>query len=108
MKRATWKLVLRMNCHRLASAAKAMNAATRMAARRSGVATALVSSQMAAISTKVRHASPNSKRRLKPMLFHAPVKRAAAKPELRRRQRDVEVVHPQRALDHLLFELVKV
>ena len=56
----------------------------------------------------MRHASPNSNLRLKSMLLHAPVKRAAAEPELGGGERDVEMVHPKRALDHLLFELVEV
>jgi hypothetical protein len=42
------------------------------------------------------------------MLLHAPVKRSAAEAEFAGRQGYVEVVHAQRALDHLLFELVKV
>ena len=42
------------------------------------------------------------------MLFHAPVKRAAAEAELGRRKRNIEMVHPERALDHLLLELVEV
>ena len=56
----------------------------------------------------MRQASPNSNLRLKSMLLHAPVERAAAEPELGGRERDVEMMHPQRALDHLLFELVEV
>src|SRR5688500_9038497 len=106
MKRATWKLVLRMNCHMLASAAKAMKAATSRAALRSGVASAQASSQMAPINSSVRHASPNSKRRRKPVLetmfFHAAIEGAAAETELGSGQRDVEVMHPERPLDHLL------
>src|SRR5688572_1558605 len=114
MKRATWKLVRRMNSHRLASAAKAISKVTIRAARRSGVCNASASRAMAAIRTAVRQASPNSKRRrnpsccLKAMLFHAPVERAAAETELACRQRDIEMVHPERPLDHLLFELVEV
>ena len=60
------------------------------------------------MSTIVRQASPNSNLRLKSMLLHAPVERAAAEPELGGGKRNVEMVHPQRALDHLLFELVEV
>ena len=42
------------------------------------------------------------------MLFHAPVERAAAEAELGGGKRDIEVVHPQGPLDHLLFGLVEV
>ena len=45
---------------------------------------------------------------LKPMLFHAPVKRSAAEAQFGGGQRDVEMVHPQGPLDHLPFKLVEV
>src|SRR5687768_14691589 len=112
MNLATWKLVRRMNCHRLDSAAKATNAATTLAAARSAVDRAWASSQIAATSTSVRQARPNSKRRLKPplkpMLFHAAVEGPAAQAELAGRKRDVEMMHAQCPLDHLLFKLVEV
>src|SRR5918995_6258326 len=111
MKRETWKLVLRINCHRLASAAKAMNAAISLAALRSGVVAASISSPSEPIRSSVRHASPNSKRwrrPLEPMFFHAPVKGAAAEPQLRRGKGDVEMVHSERPLNHLPFQLVEV
>src|SRR5688500_12777996 len=108
MNRATWKLVLRMNCHKLASAAKATNAATSLAALRSGVDSALANSQMVATSSSVRHASPNSNLRLKPMLFHAAIEGAAAQPELRSGEGNVEMVHSERPFDHLPFELVEI
>src|SRR5574339_454989 len=97
-----------MNCQRLASAAKAIKAATSLPARRSGIDSECMNSQMANIRTSVRHASPNSNLRLKPMFFHASVKRSAAEPKLGGRKRDVEVMHAERALDHLPLELVEV
>src|SRR5262249_14698791 len=93
---------------RLAMAATAMSAATIRPARRSGVSSASAKSQMHRMRTTVRQARPNSNLRLKSMLFHAPVQRSAAEPKFACRQRDVEVVHPQRPFDHLLFELVEV
>src|SRR6478735_10627582 len=114
MNRDTWKLVRRMKAQRLASAAKAINSATIRAARKSAIRIASMNNQIAASRTAVRQARPNSKRRrkagfcLKAMLFHAPVKGAAAEAQFRRRQRDVEVVHPERALDHLFLELVEI
>src|SRR4051812_10360405 len=108
MNRATRKFVRRMNSHRLATATIATTMATMSPALTPGVETALATSRMAAMSTIVRHASPNSNLRLKSMLLHSPVQRAAAQPELGRRERDVEMVHPQGALDHLLLELVEV
>src|SRR3982751_3605708 len=85
-----------------------MTKATTRPARRSGVSRAIRNSHSAAPSASVLHASPNSNRCLKPMLFHAPVERAAAQPKLIGGQRNVEMMHPQRALDHLLLELVEV
>src|SRR5918993_3412901 len=100
MKRATWKLVRRMNSHRLASAATAISTVTNRAALRSGVLKASASRAMAAARTNVRQARPNSNRRrnpsfsLKAMLFHAPVEGAAAEAQLGCGERDVEMVHP--------------
>src|SRR6187200_1355874 len=108
MNRATWKLVRRMNCQRLASAAKATNAATSLAARRSGRASVCINSQMASIRTSVRHASPNSNRLLKPMFFHAPVERPTAQPQLGCGKGDIEMMHSQGTFDHLPFKLVEV
>src|SRR4051812_14222436 len=102
------KLVRRIKLHRLPSAIAAMINATIRAARRPGVSIASTNSPSAATSARVRHARPNSNRRLKAMLFHAPVERAADEAELARRERDVEMMHPQRALDHLFFELVEI
>src|SRR5947207_2461080 len=102
------KLVRRMNSHRLASAARAISSATIRAARRSAVSSDRISSQAAPSRASVRHASPNSNLRLKSMLFHAPVQRAAREPELAGGERDVEMMHSQCPLDHLLFELVEV
>src|SRR5579864_4439090 len=97
-----------MNSQRLASAARATRAATMSPARTSGVSIALITSRMAATKTTVRQASPNSNLRLKSMLLHAAVERPAAEPELRGGQRDVEMVHSKRALDHLFLELVEI
>src|SRR5262245_44456251 len=97
-----------MNCHRLARAAKAISAATSLAALRSGVEMASTNSQIARIRSSVRHASPNSNLRLKPMFFHAPVKRSAAQSQFPGRKRDVEMMHPERPLDHLPLQLVEV
>ena len=97
-----------MKFHRLAMAASPTSDATTTPARTPGVATALATSRIAAIRTKVRQASPNSNLRLKSMLLHAPVKRTARQSELGGGHRDVEMVHAQRPLDHLLFKLVEV
>src|ERR1700739_4434207 len=101
----TRKFVRRMNSQRLVSAASATRAATTRPARTSGVSVALMTSRIAATKTIVRHARPNSNLRLKSMLFHAAVERSATQAELGCRKRNVEVVHPKRALDHLFFEL---
>src|SRR5690348_1036991 len=108
MNRETRKFVRRMNSHRLASATAATRIATISPARTPGVCSALMTSRMAATKRTVRHASPNSNLRLKSMFLHAPVERSAAEPKLRCGKRNVEMVHAQRALDHLLFELVEV
>src|SRR2546423_8517108 len=108
MKRETRKLVRRMKFHRLAIAPIPISAATTNPARTPGVAAALATRRTAATRTMVRQASPNSNLRLKSMLLHAPVERAAAEAELAGGKRDVEVVHSKRPLDHLLFELVEV
>src|SRR4051794_25109796 len=108
MNRETRKLVRRMNSQRLASAAMAISAATTRPARTPGVWAAAMKSRIAATKRIVRQARPNSNLRLKCMLLHAPVKRTAAKPELGRRERDVEMMHPERPLDHLLLELFQV
>src|SRR4051794_7162736 len=101
MNRETMKLVRRMKFHRLATATSAMRKATIRPARRSGVSSAIANNHKAPARTIVRHARPNSNRRLKAMLFHAAIERAAAQPELARGKRDVEMMHPQRPLDHL-------
>src|SRR3954451_4016548 len=108
MKRETRKLVRRMKFHRLASAAKPMRTATIMPARTPGVSNAFMTSRTEPTKTIVRHASPNSNLRIKSMLLHAPVERPAAQPEVGSGERDVEMVHSKRALDHLLFQLVEV
>src|SRR5690349_2239436 len=101
----TRKLVRRMNSHRLANATSATMIATISPARTPGVSSALMTSRMAATKRTVRHASPNSNLRLKSMLLHAPVERAAAESELGGGEGDVEMVHSERPLDHLLLEL---
>src|SRR3982750_4265584 len=102
------KLVRRMKFQRLATATAAMRKATIRPARRPGVLTEIANSHSAAARTIVRHARPNSNRRLKAMLFHAPVERSAAEAELGRGKRDVEVMHSERPLDHLLLKLVEI
>src|SRR3982750_1389154 len=97
-----------MKFHKLARAVSAISSATISPARTPGVATAFATSMIAPTRTIVRHASPNSNLRLKSMLFHASVQRAAAQPQLPRCQRDVEMVQSKRALDHLPFELIEV
>jgi hypothetical protein len=42
------------------------------------------------------------------MLLHASVKCTAAQPQLGGGERDVEMMHSKRALDHLPFELVEI
>src|SRR5690348_4598332 len=108
MKRDTRKFVRRMKSQRLAKEAIATSAATTRPARTPGVSSALMTSRTAPTKTIVRHASPNSNLRLKSMLLHAPVERSAAETELGGRGRNVEMVHPERPLDHLPFELVEV
>src|SRR5690348_2956922 len=108
MNRETRKFVRRMKFHRLASAPKPMRTRTARPARTPGVCAALMMSRTMATKRIVRQASPNSNLRLKSMLLHAPVERAAAEAELGSGERDVEMVHSKRALDHLLFELVEV
>src|SRR5689334_12868972 len=108
MKRETRKLVRRMKFHRLASATTPTSAATISPARTPGVAAALAISRIAPIRSSVRQASPNSNLRLKSMLLHAPVERTAREAELGGGERHIEMVHPQRALDHLLLELIEV
>src|SRR6476469_7803511 len=97
-----------MNSHRLASAATAPKVATTRPARMPGVWAAAITRRMAPTKRIVRHASPKSNLLLKSMLLHAAIERATAKPEFARRERDVEMMHPQRALDHLLLKLVEV
>src|SRR5215213_225908 len=104
----TRKLVRRMKFHRLASAANPASDATTIPARTPGVAAALAISKIDAMRRIVRQASPNSNLRLKSMLFHAPVERTARQAQLGCGHRDVEMVHAQRPLDHLLFKLVEV
>src|SRR3954453_4580791 len=108
MKRETRKLVRRMKFHRLASAKTPTSAATIRPARTPGVVAALAISRIDPMRRIVRQASPNSNLRLKAMLLHAPVKRAARQAELGSVKRHVEMVHPERALDHLFLELVEV
>src|SRR5690349_22378677 len=98
MNRATRKFVRRMKFQRLAIAATPMSAATTSPARIPGVVAAFAISRIEPISSSVRHASPNSNFRLKSMLLHAPVERAARQAQLGGGQRDVEMVHPQRPL----------
>src|SRR3954452_1813966 len=108
MKRETRKLVRRMKFHRLASAAKPMSTATIRPARTPGVSDAFMTSRTEPTKTIVRQASPNSNLRLKSMLLHTPVERPAAEPEVGRGERDVEMVHSERALDHLFLQLLEV
>src|SRR5438270_3674463 len=108
MNRETRKFVRRMKFHRLASAKTPSSAATIRPARTPGVVAALAISRIDPIRRIVRQASPNSNFRLKSMLLHAPIKRAARQAELGGGKRHVEMVHPQRPLDHLLLELVEV
>src|SRR5687768_1285320 len=108
MNRETRKLVRRMKFHRLISTTSAIRAATIRPARRSGVLSDRLSIHSAPARTTVRQARPNSNLRLKSMLLHAPIEGAPAKAELGGGKRDVEVMHAQGALDHLLFELVEV
>src|SRR5437763_3500885 len=102
------KVVRRMKFHRLANAITATRAASTSPARTPGIAAASMISRIAPMRRSVRHASPNSNLRLKSMLLHAPVKRAAAQPELGGGERDVEMVHPQGTLDHLFFKLIEI
>src|SRR5690349_13874272 len=97
-----------MKFHSEARAEKATRAATIRPARRSGASSVWMNSQTHATSSAVRHASPNSNLRLKSIFLHPAVERAAAEAELAGGQRDVEMVHAQRALDHLPLELVEV
>src|SRR3954469_13923775 len=108
MKRETRKFVRRMKFHRLAIAKIPTSAATIRPARTPGVVAALAISRIDPMRRIVRQASPNSNLRLKSMLLHAPVKRAARQAELGSGKRHVEMVHSKRALDHLLLELVEV
>ena len=108
MKRETRKFVRRMKFHRLASAAIPISTATIRPARTPGVAAALAISRIAPTRRNVRQASPTSNLRLKSKLLHAAVERSAGEAQLRGGERYVEMVHPQRPLDHLLFELVEV
>src|SRR6185503_12102509 len=102
------KLVRRMKFHRLASVANAMSKATISPARTPGVVAASATSRTAATKAAARQASPNSNLLLKSMLLHAPVERAAAKPKLGGGKRNVEMMHAQRAFDHLLLELIEI
>src|SRR6478672_756841 len=108
MKRETRKLVRRMKFHRLPSAMIPTIAATTKPARTPGVAAALAMSRIAPMRRIVRQASPNSNLRLKSMFLHAAVESAAREAELGSSKRHVEMVHPQRALDHLSFKLIEV
>src|SRR5881227_4026764 len=108
MNRDTRKFVRRMKFHRLASAKIPSSAATIRPARTPGVVAALAISRIDPMRRIVRQASPNSNFRLKSMLLHAPVKRAARQAELGGGKRHVEMVHPERQFDHLLLELVEV
>src|SRR6185369_4785666 len=108
MNRDTWKLVRRMKFHSEARATTAISAAMIRPARRSGALSAWMSSQTHATSTAVRHASPNSNLRLKSIFLHPAIERAAAQAQLAGRERNVEMVHAQRPLDHLPLELVEV
>src|SRR3954447_6892742 len=108
MKRDTKKLVRRMKFHRLVSAKIPTSAATIRPARTPGVIAALAISRIDPMRRIVRQASPNSNFRLKSMLLHAPVQRATRQSKLGSGKRDVEMVNPERPLDHLLLELVEV
>src|SRR5690349_9014022 len=108
MNRATRKFVRRMKFQRLAIAATPMSAATTTPARIPGVVAALAINRIEPISSSVRHASPNSNFRLKSMLLHAPVERAAREAQAGGGQRHIEMMHSKRALDHLLFQLIEV
>src|SRR6185503_11840128 len=108
MKRDTRKFVLRMKFHRLPSATIPMIPATTRPARTPGVAAALAMSRIAPMRRIVRQASPNSNLRLKSMLLHSAVERAARQAELGSGERYVEMMQSQRALDHLFFQLVEV
>src|SRR5689334_18703109 len=101
MKRETRKLVRRMKFQRLAKAATPISAATTRPARTPGVVAAFAIKRIAPMISSVRQASPNSNLRLKSMFLHATIERAAAQAELRGCQRNVEMMHSQRALDHL-------
>src|SRR5690349_3513825 len=108
MNRDTRKLVRRMKVQRLVSAATPISPATTSPARTPGVVAALATSRIAPISRIVRQARPNSNLRLKSMLLHATIERAAAETEFGSGERHVEVMHAQSALDHLFFKLVEV
>src|SRR5436190_11427417 len=103
MNRETRKFVRRMKFHRLASTKIPTSAATIRPARTPGVVAALATSRFDPTRRIVRQASPNSNLRLKSMLLHASIERATAEAELARGERDVEMMHSKRALDHLLF-----
>src|SRR5206468_3142170 len=108
MNRDTRKFVRRMKFHRLASAKIPTSAATIRPARTPGVIAAFAISRIDPMRRTVRQASPNSNFRLKSMLLHAPIKRAARQAELGGGKRHVEMVHPQRPFDHLFLQLVEV
>src|SRR6476646_3352550 len=108
MKREPRKFVRRMKFHRLASVATPISAATIRPARTPGVVAALAISRIEPISSSVRQASPNSNLRLKSMFLHAAVERTAREAQLGRGERHFEVMHPERSLDHVLFELFEV
>src|SRR3954447_15094209 len=108
MKRETRKFVRRMKFHRLAIAKIPTSAATIRPARTPGVVAALATSRIAPMRRIVRQASPNSNLRLKSMLLHAAIERAPAEAQLGRGERNVEMMHPKRALYHLLLELVEI
>src|SRR6185369_14036618 len=67
-----------------------------------------MNSQTQATRSAVLHASPNSNLRLKSIFLHPAIERPAAEAELARGKRDVEMVHPERALDHLPLQLIEI
>src|SRR5215217_3018985 len=97
-----------MNVQMEATAKNTISAAMTRPARMSGNCNDFVNSQTAAMRKSVRQASPNSNLRLKSMLFHAAIERSPAEAEFPGGKGDVEVVGPERALDHLLLGLFQV
>src|SRR6185312_7423013 len=108
MNRETIRFVRRTKFQRLTTAARPIRTNRTIPARTPGVSPALMASRTTPAKRIARQASPNSNLRLKSILLHTSIKRASAEAELRGGERNVEMMHAQRALDHLSFEFVEV